>query len=485
MRLYEFTTLLENRRNQVAKSLGDRLVQRAKTDEGRPLDKILDALEAIDFTKNKSYLIWLANQYIRGQFRLHDAPRIKKVLADFEKLKPRLDQKNIEQYDFYRLEDAIDKIMNPEVGVGKVVGGTFEVPEDTDVLYNGPYGLLASPRTEEASCKIGSGTKWCTAGIEDNQFDYYSKEAPLYIWRDRSGERYQFWFGDEPEVMDDRNRPVDLELVDYFRKEHPVLKKFFHQQEKELYSNPDRAANYISMVLGGDAADFYYNALKTDPENIFKVIPAEDLSVVYRRHPEIVLNNIDKYVDNLRYVPDNIQNDIYFQLGKKDVISRVLEKNCRLDFVSPEIRGRLYLEYPDLVLKCLQNKGFTFEYLPEEVQVLIYDQNPNLVKDIVSKYPEQFAGLSEYIQESVFSENPNLVLNCIEKGTRLADISRKIRTAKISIAAVVKDPYQIQDVPPQILRQNPKLVQYALSRDRLIQRLLPADILNKINSPGT
>ena len=250
MRASEFIILLENRRNQVAKLLGDRLVQAATRDRGQTLDEILNVLEAIDTTKNKNYLTWLANQYIRGQYRLEDANRIKNVLVNFERLKPRLTQRNIEQYDFYQLEDAIDKITNPELGSQETAtAGTFEVPADAEVLYNGPLGLLAIPKTEEASCQLGSGTKWCTAGRENNQFSYYSSEGPLYIWRDRSGAKYQFHFP-TGEFMDSRNRPIDQKLFNSFRDEHPVLSRLFKKEEKEVLKDPTMASEYADDVLG-------------------------------------------------------------------------------------------------------------------------------------------------------------------------------------------------------------------------------------------
>lgn len=103
MRLYEIfsSVLFEYKREITQQKLGDRLVRAALRDRSQNIDTILSTLEEIDPTKNKQYVIWLANQYIKNQFRLEDAARVRKVLLDFEKLKPRLPQRDINRFDFY------------------------------------------------------------------------------------------------------------------------------------------------------------------------------------------------------------------------------------------------------------------------------------------------------------------------------------------------------------------------------------------------
>ena len=141
--------------------------------------------------------------------------------------------------------------MNVDLGVDKPAeSGTFPVVPGSKVLYNGPLGQLAIPETEEASCELGRGTKWCTAARENNMFDYYSEEAPLYVWRDKNGEKYQFHFGPEPQLMDSRDRELSKEKVAAFRK-HPVLSKMFKMAEAEALSSPGRAASYAATVIHG------------------------------------------------------------------------------------------------------------------------------------------------------------------------------------------------------------------------------------------
>ena len=246
MRLYEFIILLEYKRDVTKMKLGDKLTAAAKKDDNQDTDTILSALEEMDPTKNKQYVIWLANQYIQNKFRLEDYPRVKKVLTQFEQLKPRLPQKDINRFTFHSLEQTIDNILDVKLDQDM----NTNIP-NVKILYNGPLGTLAIPETEEASCQLGSGTKWCTAADQNNIFNTYSSEGPLYIWKDKTG-KYQFHF-ESSQFMDARDEPIEITKLNYFRTEHPVLSKLFKQKEKELLSSEDASKlySYAENVIKG------------------------------------------------------------------------------------------------------------------------------------------------------------------------------------------------------------------------------------------
>jgi hypothetical protein len=196
---------------------------------------IVIALEKMDPTKNLQYVPWLAKQLINNQFKFEDTARVRSVLENFDKLKPRLAKRDINQFSFYELDETIDEVLNPKIGVkeAKKQEGTFPVVAGSDVLYNGPFGQLAIPRTAAAAEELGSGTKWCTTG--KLHFISYSKQGPLYVWRDRSGDKYQFHIKTNPpsivHLVDARDRY--LSHVDNKKySEHPVLGQIIKAQEK-------------------------------------------------------------------------------------------------------------------------------------------------------------------------------------------------------------------------------------------------------------
>jgi len=221
----------------------------ANLDDQAKLALLLDRLEQIDSTQNNKYVKWLIREYSRGTFKVEDANRVQNVLKQFISVQQRLDQKDINQYKFHDLEDAMDKIFSPDLGQ---YADNEDFPNGTNVLYNGPLGWLAIPETKEASCVLGTGTKWCTAADQNNMFYEYSDDGPLYIWRDNQegGAKYQFHF-ETTSFMDAKDRALNTETLVYFRTKHPVLKKLFKMKEAEISKTPEWTYSYARDVIEG------------------------------------------------------------------------------------------------------------------------------------------------------------------------------------------------------------------------------------------
>jgi hypothetical protein len=258
--------LLEYKRDITITKLGGQLVTAASRDQNQDIDTIIAALEQMDPTKNKQYVEWLARQYIRGQFRLEDYPRVNDVLVNFEKIKNKLTQRDINQYTFRLLEEVIDKEFNVELTTR--LPTDEDNPVETDVpgaknLYNGPLGKLDVPMTEEAAKILGRGTKWCTAAEKNNMFDHYNEKGPLYVWRDKSGDKYQIHFP-TIQFMDSRDNPISHEQFMYFRTKHPVLSKLFKQGEQLYMTDAEHAFNYAFNRIRGRWTEGE-NVIKNDP----------------------------------------------------------------------------------------------------------------------------------------------------------------------------------------------------------------------------
>ena len=245
MRISEL--LLEYRRDVTQQKLAKELGVIADNEKTTPED-VLEQVEAIDPTKNKQYVLWLVKQLVKKQFRLEDAPRVTELLNNFISIKPRLpvDQRDIGRFDFYKLDDLVDKTLTPDMDQGKANTGLTSIP-DTKVLYNGPLGQLVIPLTRDASCALGKNTSWCTARDDiNNMFNQYNKEGPLYVWIGKDGKRYQFHF-ESAQCMDSKDRPIDEKTINYFRLQHPVLSKLFAKGERGIIDAGDlEAINYYA-----------------------------------------------------------------------------------------------------------------------------------------------------------------------------------------------------------------------------------------------
>ena len=226
---------------------------------------IVIALEKMDPTKNLQYVPWLAKQLINNQFKFEDTARVRTVLENFDKLKPRLEKRDINQFSFYELDETIDKVLNPEIKevlVTKTVKekGAFPIIKGTKILYNGPFGQLASPQTAAAAKALGAGTKWCTT--EASVFRDYTTDSELYVWRDRNGSKYQYQLNNnypsQVRLYDARDRTLDYMEHKKFE-EHPVLGKIIKQQivayqeylfkQKEAQHEHDRLYDLTKYIL--------------------------------------------------------------------------------------------------------------------------------------------------------------------------------------------------------------------------------------------
>ena len=238
-----FQPLLEYSRDITLQKMAKQLQTISDTTKLEPAS-VLEQLENIDPTKNKQYVPWLVKQLAANQFRLEDRHRINNLLTDFLSIKNRLpqEQRDLGKLSLHQLDDIVDKAMNVELATDKeettdTGAGTFPVVPGSKVLYNGPLGQLAIPETEEASYALGSGTKWCTAARNHNMFDVYNDESPLYIWRDKNGEKYQFFFGAETSFRDSSDRYLDNASLAYFRTKHPIISKLFKREmDRELHT---------------------------------------------------------------------------------------------------------------------------------------------------------------------------------------------------------------------------------------------------------
>lgn len=213
---------------------------------------IVVALEKMDPSKNLQYVPWLAKQLINEQFKLEDTVRVKTVLENFDKLKPRMEQRDINQYRYHELAKVIDDLVQPVIGEkeAKKYKGTFPVVGNTKVLYNGPYGQLAVPKTAQAARLLGAGTQWCTT--QKDQFESYNNSGPLHVWRDRNGRKYQFHITKHQYHIDIHNARDEIISPEEYKKflVHPVIGQILKEQEAKILERMKKQA-MAPKPLGG------------------------------------------------------------------------------------------------------------------------------------------------------------------------------------------------------------------------------------------
>lgn len=185
-----FQLLCESKLAYIAKSQGPKLEARALDDTRQQMaaPDILDKLATADPTgQQNKYIQWIVNQYIKGQFKLEDVTRIKGELTEFHRVKGALDKRDINQYgslpDLYAvLEPMGDKelpVSNRQAD--KAQEQKFYDSGEAILLTNSGNVKIIQLASEAAAVYFGRGTKWCTAANEDNRFQQYNEDGPLFV----------------------------------------------------------------------------------------------------------------------------------------------------------------------------------------------------------------------------------------------------------------------------------------------------------------
>lgn len=186
MRFLEILQLiLEGREDFIAQQMGPKLKQAYAQDTGEQLpdDKVLELvnqLKAADPEKGKN-LQFIVRMYATNQFKLKEVDRLATNIANFLRFKAKLPVKDLGQIktldQFYSM---VEPLQNAPQDVS-VRQQEKQIKQDAIKLIDTPNFKVIVPKTEEASCLYGKGTKWCTSAAQNNKFDSYNSSGPLYI----------------------------------------------------------------------------------------------------------------------------------------------------------------------------------------------------------------------------------------------------------------------------------------------------------------
>lgn len=190
---------------------------------------------------NDKYTQWVVNQFLSDKITyMKIKQELGQTIKNFDKYKRVLEKKDINRYEtFDELVDAVwlahtsgnDPVSKREQE--KLEKDKFFSTGDAEVFYQDSNIKIVIPHTEESSCYFGKGTKWCTAGEQDNRFDDYNRRSPLYIIMPKGEQKYQLWFGSSSvQFMDSKDVQITQEEIDRLDSKYGI-KKIFEKQVKE------------------------------------------------------------------------------------------------------------------------------------------------------------------------------------------------------------------------------------------------------------
>jgi hypothetical protein len=306
--------LLEDRVEYITNKQGDKLWNAYQKDRGAGKPKLENAAEVVKYLANnisEKHLQKIVNWYLQGDFSLEDASKIKSSIEKFEKLRSKLEKKDLNQYtSSAELDDAItpfkaDDMKSNNQRYKEFIEKLFKVKQ-AEVFYEGGGVKVIIPHTEEASKCFGKGTRWCTAADNDNRFRDYIGD-PLYIVITDDGKKYQFHFKNA-QFMDSADKPIDLSALAH---KYPVLYKIFEKEAKKWG---------ITELI--------------DPKNLSfadvfeKVRKTYDVNDVIKWVKEYIIGHGVKIDDKIK---KNLI-ELYYEAGKKDLCT-VIIRSCKGAFL--------------------------------------------------------------------------------------------------------------------------------------------------------
>lgn len=174
---------------------------------------------------------WLLNVYKKTNFELR--PHITDILRDFEDKKASLPNKDIGQFkSIEELENTLANTALPELSARQKQRQAHNevrrtnIVEEAELVYEDDKWEIWVPHSFKASCKLGSGSDWCTAKeTSDYYYNRYTHDGPLYIIinKDDPKEKYQFHF-ETDSYMDVHDHSINLAR---FWQETGLYKNYF------------------------------------------------------------------------------------------------------------------------------------------------------------------------------------------------------------------------------------------------------------------
>lgn len=285
--------------------------------------------------KQYRFLPWAAKQ-------LNDNPTLSiddlvNTLVQFDKNLQRMSSKDIESYN--TLSDLEKEVLRATSVPSKTQQHKDIATKETDRVYESDRFLVVVPKSTEASCKYGAGTKWCVSGQRDNKFAEYSTFVVIAVVMDKKNrEKYAYVLVPDKnnnivktEIFDSRDKKLsDVAFEDMLGKEftsiQAALQSYVKQSKRGEMSeekawdmvNSRDIEQRITIAKSDHATQEMLEKLSTDKEEDVRIAVAENENVISRK---VFENLVEDECDDVRRTiafDKNLPNDLVMKLLKDD-----------------------------------------------------------------------------------------------------------------------------------------------------------------------
>ena len=398
-------------------------------------NKFQDYPETLDFVLGISDLV--DNNYKYTDFvlkNLHpnssedEIEDVVELVRDFHRYQSNLEKKDINQYK------SIDEL-NRALDYSRTKGEEKQLSSQVQKVYEDDKFLVVKPKTEEASCKYGSNTKWCVTSKGSGHFDRYTAgNQGLYFIINKANSTNQNYskvaihFTDEGnttywDAQDNSMSKREIDVMEYafaeiiqsikddYQKNSMsrvdiFLQKIFNNNNEKLIIRK----NYLSSEFSLEVSLVGFNNDDTEKGH------ATASLVIWLVSPDGKETVIDAYETYIKYNP---KDEMYFDF--------------RVMFVGDdELTGEdiIDLELENYILGAKSPIGTSVNITSDNIRgyivnkVLDYIQkNPNLIQKVAGTSKVWNPNRSSY--GYTFSKNKGLIkklVDYLEKG----DIGTKL-----------------------------------------------------------
>lgn len=336
-------------------------------------DKLIDLVSENDPSGNNKYLAWII-KHVLGLGNDEKIPMVDSIISAvgyFHQNQQSFTKKDINQYKSVKeLNDAIEEVKEKK--------NEKIAKKQSDKVYEDNEWLVVAPKSWEASCTYGSGTKWCVASKNQRSYwddyfrksDFYfiinkskTKDDPLYkvaVRKFRRG-KYELWDATDYQLHRFKRETyissLPKELLNSIELRHDTL--YPNKDEISLSDNPKEQALMNLLDIGNvddiDDEGYHWEMESFSYEGVNYAVGEDNdindslwayyeeeyneygLEIVYMPEYYISMPDIDGFADDMaeQYVMDLDDSDIleYSDLQSKydDLESEIYDLNYERD----------------------------------------------------------------------------------------------------------------------------------------------------------
>lgn len=234
------------------------------------LDWILNISDLVDFNHKYSDFV-LKNVDPNSQTFDEDVHTAVEIVKDFDKYQPNLKKRDINQYN--NLLD-LDLVLEPIKAKEK----ERELAKQVQKIYEDDRFLVVVPLSHVASCKYGSGTKWCTTSSDDSNFKRYTGEDQrlYYIIKKNTSEKTPYYkiavhfsTNGNQTWWNSQDSPLTTDAIEIFKELNTEL---YNSIKEDFEKNRRQPSFYIKKTFDIKNALSHILYLGKDQSKIVKII---------------------------------------------------------------------------------------------------------------------------------------------------------------------------------------------------------------------